>query len=360
MSRILLLLDHKENRRLLSGQLAGHHELVSPEDNDPLEEPADLCIVDGPALLRLRDRLRQRKCRELPVFLPVLLVTPRHRVGVVTQQLWECVDELIITPVERRELEARLEILLRMRRLSRENALLLARLQAEMADASEIQANLLPTALPNPKGFEIAARCIPARGVGGDFYDWQQMADGRFSFTVADAMGKGMPGSLLMATVRAGLRSVAPRHGPAAALDLVRSALEADLVRTSSFVTIFHAALEANTLRYVDAGHGHVFFSRSNGEAELLLHGGPALGLPFSGEFREGESEFGVGDALVVYSDGLLECQPDGLLTPETLNALVAGSRNAREMLSRLLALVPPDEPLSDDLTVFILRSAPR
>ncbi len=116
--RILLLLDHRENGALLAGELARDHEVLAADEH--LDEDVDLCIVDGRALDRLWERVQERRAREQPAFLPVLLVTSRPGAKMVTRQVWRGVDELIVTPIERQELRARVAILLRARTLSLE------------------------------------------------------------------------------------------------------------------------------------------------------------------------------------------------------------------------------------------------
>ncbi|MHB9134664.1 MAG: PAS domain S-box protein [Armatimonadota bacterium] len=118
MSRILLLLDHRENRRLLMEALSSRYEVIIPDTDAALDGDFDLCIIDGPALERFWQQVETRKNAELPIFLPFLLVTARQDVGLSTRHLWHSVDELIITPIERIELQARVEILLRSRHAS--------------------------------------------------------------------------------------------------------------------------------------------------------------------------------------------------------------------------------------------------
>jgi signal transduction histidine kinase len=117
-SRILLLLDQRENRALLAAELSDRHEIASAPDDDALDGPFDLCILDGRSLDRLWERVQRRKESEQPTFLPVLLVTSRPGVKMVTRHLWRSVDELICVPVEKPELRARVEVLLRARSLS--------------------------------------------------------------------------------------------------------------------------------------------------------------------------------------------------------------------------------------------------
>lgn len=117
MSKILLFLDHQENRRLLAKMLAGHYEVLLPKSDKAINGVFDLCILDGPALHRLQKRVKSRRESE-STFLPFLLVTPRQNMGIVHQYLWKTVDELLISPIEKVELWARVEIGLRTRRLS--------------------------------------------------------------------------------------------------------------------------------------------------------------------------------------------------------------------------------------------------
>jgi signal transduction histidine kinase len=118
VTRVLLLLDQKENQQLLAEELSGRHEVIVGAGDDALEGDFDLCVVDGPSLDRLWAQVRDRKEREQPILLPVLLVTSRPDVKMITRHVWRSVDELIITPIERPELRARMEILLRARSLS--------------------------------------------------------------------------------------------------------------------------------------------------------------------------------------------------------------------------------------------------
>ena len=120
MTRILLLLEHKENRRLLAQWLESFYEVGLPDSDQQLEEPFDLCLLDGPATEQRRQWLQARKASEQPVFLPVILIASRPEVGMATRHLWQGVDELITSPIEKVELQARVEILLRTRQLSLE------------------------------------------------------------------------------------------------------------------------------------------------------------------------------------------------------------------------------------------------
>jgi PAS domain S-box-containing protein len=124
-SRVLLFLEHTENRRLLSEWLGMHYQVLLSDSTVQsgqavplLDEPFDLCILDGLALDYLWEWVQARKKAEQPVFLPFLLITPYPDVKMITRHLWQSVDELITKPIEKLELQARVEILLRSRQFS--------------------------------------------------------------------------------------------------------------------------------------------------------------------------------------------------------------------------------------------------
>ena len=115
MSRILVLMDYKENRRLLAEWLATRYTVLPQETDGAVDEEYDLCILDGTALDRLAYRIQTRKSYQQTVFLPFLLVTPEQKVGFATRHLWKSVDEVIHSPIDKVELQARIEVLLRAR-----------------------------------------------------------------------------------------------------------------------------------------------------------------------------------------------------------------------------------------------------
>jgi serine phosphatase RsbU (regulator of sigma subunit) len=361
MSRVLVVLGHPENRRLLVEWLSAHHEVRIADRPSAFEDPFDLGIVDWPGLERHGARIDEAKRAVEPIYLPFLLVTHRQGLGAgAARQAWERVDELIYTPVEKVELGARVDTLLRARDLSLLNASLRHQLELELARAAEVQAALLPRVAPTLPGIDVAARCVPAREVSGDFFDWQ-LGDDAIVLTVGDVMGKGMPAALLAATVRAALRSVARQYSPGPALDLVRESLSGDLEHTSSFVTLFHArlAVGSDEVRYVDAGHGHAFVRRRGGEIERLARSGRPVGFPAAAPYRESAIRLAEGDVLFIHSDGLVEgAGRDGtdVVSPQELvegiDVRSPASAIVDEVIDRALKRVP-----ADDATVLVVKS---
>ena len=231
-------------------------------------------------------------------------------------------------------------------------------LQTELNCAAEVQRNLLPRDPPVLPGFEIAALCLPARQVGGDFYDWQETMPGILTLTFGDVMGKGMAAAMLMATIRATLRAVTLRVQPLIAVQLAEQSLRHDLNNSESFVTLFMARLivDASLMTYVDCGHGFAFLRRRDGKVEELLPRGLPLGISSEEKYQEGGCVFEEGDALLLYSDGLIDAQTELVIDNSVLSARLEGAASAGEMVERITAMVPPETPLPDDLTVLVLR----
>lgn len=240
----------------------------------------------------------------------------------------------------------------------RESELRRYQMQMELVYAAEVQARLLPHEYPQIPGFDIAARCLPAKQVGGDFFDWQEVCPGLWSLTLGDVMGKGLAAAMLMTTVRASIRSVTQHNRPAKALQLAEYGLLPDLDHSESFVTLFHGQLHAGrrTLNFVDCGHGYVFLRRENGMIDQLVPRGLPLGIKRQEAFQEGRIGLETGDTLVVFSDGLIDARPDLDLDNQSLADLLDNRMSAQEMVDRLIGLTDQEAPLPDDVTVLVAR----
>ena len=230
-------------------------------------------------------------------------------------------------------------------------------LQTELDCAAAVQANLQPRSYPDLPNFEFAARCLPARQVGGDFYDWVEVSPGIIALTLGDVMGSGMSAAMLMTTVRAALHTATLQNRPAAAVELAERTFQPDLERSESFVTLFHAHLDiySRTLTFVDCGHGYVFLRRADGRCEELEPRGLPLGVQSKDRYQEGELTLKEGDALVLYSDGLIDARPELDLDNRSLSVHLAGATTAEDILALLLALPTLKGPPPDDLTVMVI-----
>jgi len=299
--------------------------------------------------------------------LPVLFLTASTDAETVHRVFAAGADDYMSKPIVGPELITRIINRLERTQLQRSMDEKRRQLEAELARAWEVQAKLLPRDIPVLNGFELEARCIPAQEVAGDFYDWVTPKPDTLKLTLCDVMGKGMPAAILMATARAALRAVVLQHSPAKAVDIARNALQLDLERSNSFITLFHAQLDVVTrhLSYVNAGHGHVFMQRADGTVEELRQSGLPLGIPMSvchneSRLKEDALVFNPGDTLVLYSDGLIDAVPGRALDHAALSAELTGAASALDMLNRLINLAGLSGPPPDDLTVVILHCKKR
>jgi predicted ester cyclase len=147
------------------------------------------------------------------------------------------------------------------------------RVEQELRVARSIQQASLPKEVPKLVGWQITPYYHPAREVGGDFYDFFELDNGRLGLVVGDATGKGIPAALVMASARSMLRAVAQvSESPGDVLRRVNDSLVAD-IPPNMFVTCFYAILdpESANLRYANAGHDLPYLHRLSGEAEELL-----------------------------------------------------------------------------------------
>ena len=299
----------------------------------------------------------------------VILTTAYSSEQVAIAALRHGADDYLRKPFDRGEFQAALDRTLSRLTMSRQIKQLRKELEKkqvqlaeELARAAAVQSELLPIENPPLPGFEIGARCLPAREVGGDFYDWQQLPGGVLSLTVGDGMGKGMSAALLMATVRAVIRAMVSQHGPADAVQHTATSLDGDLARSGSFVTLFHAQLNTLTseVRYVDAGHGQVLLRRADGTLEPLQPFGLPLGVLSTERYSEGRVTLEPGDVLVIYSDGLSEARPELFRDQQTLASQIVSDETAGATAQRLVDLATSTGgQLPDDLTVVVVRRSP-
>ncbi|MBI4790312.1 MAG: SpoIIE family protein phosphatase [Chloroflexi bacterium] len=182
------------------------------------------------------------------------------------------------------------------------------RMEQEMRVARLIQQTLLPKQLPDLPGWRLAVHYQPARAVGGDFYDFCPLPDGRLVIMEGDVTDKGVPAALVMATTRAILRgAVRSELSPGAALERANNLLCPEIPE-KMFVTCLYMILDPKTgrLQYANAGHNLPLHRARDGVTELRATGMPLGLLPDMG-YEEKEARLAPGDRLLLYSDGLTE-----------------------------------------------------
>lgn len=368
--RILVVDDDPDINRLLRARLTarGYDVSTAASGEEALallaDRPADIIFLDislpGISGLQTLAEARQRGLDTA-----VIMTTAFGSEQIAIEALRQGADDYLRKPFESEEFRRVLERTVQRLQLERQNRVLRQQLEAhhrrlvsEMARAAEVQARLLPQLAPVVPGFQLAAECIPARDVGGDFYDWQQPAPHLLSFWLCDVMGKGLDAALLMATVRAVMRAVVRNSPPAEAMRYVSAALDEDLRQSDRFVTLFLAQLDTSNgrLMSIDAGHGLAFVRRTDGSVETLdEHRGLPLGILPDQRYHQRETILDPGDALVVYSDGLVDARVDLDLTPQVLARQLDGASSALAMLDRLVTLLAPVQTPPDDMTLLVV-----
>ena len=181
------------------------------------------------------------------------------------------------------------------------------RIEQELRVARLIQHTLLPKSLPELEGHQMAVYYQPAREVGGDFYDFLRLPDGRLGLIVGDVSGKGVPAAIVMAITRTMLRAAYHLGSPGEILKQVNDNLFPD-IPPNMFVTCLAALLDSRTgrLQYANAGHDLPYVRHSAGVSELRATGMP-LGLMPDMSYEEKEITLQPGESILLYSDGLVE-----------------------------------------------------
>jgi PAS domain S-box-containing protein len=181
------------------------------------------------------------------------------------------------------------------------------RIEQELRVARMIQHTLLPKSLPELEGHQLEVYYQPAREVGGDFYDFLRLPDGRLGLIVGDVSGKGVPAAIVMAITRTMLRSAYHLGSPGKILQQVNDDLFPD-IPPNVFVTCLAALLDSTTgrLQYANAGHDPPYVRHASGVSRLRATGMP-LGLMPDMTYEEKEITLQPGESLLLYSDGLVE-----------------------------------------------------
>lgn len=246
-----------------------------------------------------------------------------------------------------------------------EEELRLRKMQEELQLAARIQMDLLPKAVPDITGYEVAGRTLPAQQVGGDYFDFIKIHDQRWAFCLGDVSGKGLPASLLMANLQATLRG--QTLSDLAPSDCIRRSNRLLYYSTSpeKFATVFYGILDTHqhTLRFSNAGHDSPYVLHAHANVSRLQTGGVPLGMLEEFPFEEEEVPMSPGDLLVVYSDGVTEAwNTDEVEFGEQRLAEVLRQyhdKTASELIDGVIAAVKShtgSAPQADDITLVVLK----
>jgi serine phosphatase RsbU (regulator of sigma subunit) len=231
--------------------------------------------------------------------------------------------------------------------------------------ARRIQQASLPKEVPQLEGWQISPYYQPAREVGGDFYDFHLLSEGRLGVVVGDATGKGVPAALVMSTTCSMLQAVSEALdsiSPGEVLSRVNETL-VDRIPQNMFVTCFYGVLDPKsaTFTYANAGHDLPYLWHGGGAEELRARGMP-LGLMPEMSYEQKEIVLEPTDSALLYSDGLVEAHdPQGeMFGFPRLRALVAEYAEERSLgealLEELYSFVGEGWEQEDDITLLTLR----
>ena len=244
-------------------------------------------------------------------------------------------------------------------------------IDTQMRQAREIQASLLPSHIPELKGFEIAAITTAAEEVGGDIYDIQPVEEGVLGIMVADASGHGLPAALQARDVVIGMRMGQSENEKITAAIRRMNRVIHNSGLTSRFISMFYGELEdTGNFIYVNGGHVQPLLLTPGGDVFELKTGGPVLGPLPDAVYRRNYVNLRPGEVLVIVSDGVTErerldgpADADGMreFGREGLIDLVSGildhtaSLIAAEIMRKIKEF-GGNQPLKDDATVMVIR----
>lgn len=242
------------------------------------------------------------------------------------------------------------------------------RLETEVQLARQIQQTFIPRTLPTHPSWQMAARWLTARQVGGDFYDVIVLPSGKLGLFIADVADKGMPAALFMALTRTLIRAAAiEMDSPAEVLRRVNDQLLPD-THQGMFVTAVYGVLdlESGDFTFVNAGHNPPFWVKGNGEIEKLTRTAVALGVLEQPNMQERTISLAEGGTLLLYTDGLTEAfNADGQLFGDSrlMAALESIQANTADevlvLVEQRLNDFIESVPLGDDLTMLAVRRVP-
>lgn len=236
----------------------------------------------------------------------------------------------------------------------------------ELSQAGEIQRKLLPPRPPKVPNMDLAGFNLPCRTVGGDYYDFFNLPDGKVVLAVGDVAGKGMPAAMLMSSLQARLQIlVESDENPASIVQRLNRSIAANCP-DNRFITFFLTSIDPATgeMRYCNAGHNPPLLIRANGLTERLEGGGIILGILPVAQYSEQRATIRPGDVLVLFSDGVSEAMPTGIdeefgESRISMSILNNYSRPAGEMIDALIQDLQnwcAGTPYADDVTLLIAK----
>ena len=369
-----LLLRQKFRRQIRKGTLTlvfaqngveALKQLEAHDDVDMVLSDINMPQMDGLTLLN--------QLNELNRDLRAVIVTAYGDMKNIRTAMNRGAFDFITKPIDFKDLEATIAKTLAhlevMREALRSRDELVA-IRRELGVAARMQESILPTDFPSDTRYEIHAAMTPALEVGGDFYDFFNLEDGRMGIVMADVSGKGVPAALFMMVSRTLMKGTAiGEPDPTKALAEVNQLL-VESNEEAMFVTLFYASFDPSSgrLMFANGGHNLPYVIRQNGEVQQIdCESGVVLAVLPGFDFPGGSLDLEPGDAIFFYTDGITEAMNEvgeefGDDALAEVLADVAGS-DAASFSDRVVAAVREhagEADQSDDITCLCLRYANR
>jgi sigma-B regulation protein RsbU (phosphoserine phosphatase) len=308
--------------------------------------------------------------RKLDSALPIVVLTAWGSVELAVEAMNRGGRDFVQKPWDNSRLLKSLNTQIELGRRKRQQRLIDAesriesdKLHQELEESHDIQAALMPRAVPHIDGVDIAIAWKPARTVGGDYVDVLKFSEHRTALCIADVAGKGMPAALLMSNVQAVLKSFASDLvSPAELCSRVNSVM-CDNIVSHRFISCFYALLDipGKKLSYSNAGHCPPMLVRE-GSCLRMNEGGPVLGIFQEPAYAEEEIELRSGDCLVLFTDGVTEARSTSgrEFGEDRLQELLVAAHKlgAADLRDRIMGAVNEfsDGEVYDDVTLLVVK----
>ncbi|MFZ5981467.1 MAG: PP2C family protein-serine/threonine phosphatase, partial [Candidatus Zixiibacteriota bacterium] len=241
----------------------------------------------------------------------------------------------------------------------------LRELENDLKVARHIQKTLLPNKEPNLEKYDIAGLSVPARMVGGDYYDYIEINDRQMGLTIADVSGKGTAAALLMASLQTCIRGQTGLNQSARETIAKVNQMSFKFLETGRFVTLIYGLLDMNraVLTYINAGHNYPILVKENGDVSLIEGSDLILGIDPLAVFEEKVININPGDVILLYTDGVTEAtDARGVMYGERrLSELLSACRHASafDISQKILNEVQTYQGMTgqtDDITLIVIK----
>lgn len=365
-----LLIRQKFRRRIRGGELEFMFAHNGREGLLKLAQHRDIHLVFSDINMPVMDGLTMlHQLAEADLDVQAVIVSAYGDMGNIRTAMNRGAFDFLTKPIDFADLEITLEKgIAHVRQLqdTLETRDKLVSIKRELEVASQVQMSALPAELPANEFFDVKARVIPAKEVGGDFYDYYLIDEHHLALVIADVAGKGIPAALFAMVTRALIKSVASQYeSPAATLKAVNEQL-CDGNDSCVFITTFFGVLDlrSGAFLYSNAGHNPPRLLRADGSLEVVAPtDNLVLGIDDGEAYANAEVQFHPGDALILYTDGVTEAEDAGEeeYGDHRFDQMLAaaGSTDASAIIDAIVSAVREfagEANQSDDITCVVSR----